>query len=108
MEMIATERRSMSNVEIAVKLINVMEPASVTDEAIKQAVLALLGEAEPKAEPKDKPKAKPSAETKRPKVDHGKICATYKAGWPIKEIAKEIGASEGTVRYHLQKEGLIK
>ena len=90
----------MTNIEIAVKLINVMDPASVTDEAIKQAVLALLEPA--------KPKAKPSAETKRPKVDHGKICATYKAGWPINEIAKEIGASVATVRYHLQKEGLIK
>lgn len=96
----------MSNTEIAIKLIKVMEPASVTDEAIKQAVLALLGGAEPKAKPKKADEPKKEKPTK--KLDHGKICATYKAGWPIKEIAKEVDASEGAIRYHLQKEGLIK
>ena len=98
----------MTNIEIAVKLINVMDPSSVTDEAIKQAVLALLAEAEPKAEPKDKPKAKPSAETKRPNVDNGKICALYKANWSIKAIADELNCNQATVRYWLKKEGLIK
>lgn len=101
----------MSNIDIAIKLIKVMDPSSVTDEAIKQAVLALLGEAEPKAEPKKKaaaPKEDKPKKTVKRGLDHGKICALYKAGWSIKAIAEEMGSVDGTIRYHLQREGLIK
>lgn len=99
----------MTNIDIAIKLINVMDPSSVTDEAIKQAVLALLAEAEPKATPPKKAAAK-NKETKTAHrgLDHGKIVALYKAGWSIKAIADEMGSVDGTIRYHLQKEGLIK
>ena len=40
------------------------------------------------------------------KLDHGKICALFKAGWPPVKIADEMGCSPSTVTYHLQKEGL--
>lgn len=97
----------MTNIDIAIKLINVMDPSSVTDEAIKQAVLALLAEAEPKATPK--PKAAAQKETKpKKKVDHGKICALYKANWSVAAIADEMGCTTVAIRQHLKKEGLIK
>lgn len=43
-----------------------------------------------------------------PRVDHGKICACYGAGWPISKIADEVGCSEQTVRNHLIKEGIYQ
>lgn len=58
---------------------------------------------EPKEEPKT-PKPKKAKDTK--KLDHGKICALRKAGWPVSKIADEMGCSGPTVRYHLDKEGI--
>lgn len=53
------------------------------------------------------PKAeKPAPAPKQQRVDHGKICACYGAGWSIKDIAEEVGCSEPTVRDYLKKEGL--
>ena len=62
-----------------------------------------------KAEPKKKAAA-PKKETKTAKrgLDHGKICALYKANWSIKAIADEMDSNDATIRYHLKKEGLIK
>lgn len=60
-------------------------------------------ETEKKAETQEEPKD----ETKAPKkLDHGKICALRKAGWPVSKIADEMGCSGPTVRYHLDKEGI--
>ena len=58
-----------------------------------------------KQEPK--PKEEPKKETNTTKkLDHGKICALRKAGWPVSKIADEMGCSSPTVRYHLDKEGI--
>lgn len=37
-------------------------------------------------------------------VDHGKICALRKAGWPVKEICIEMHISPATVFNHLKME----
>ena len=37
-------------------------------------------------------------------VDHGKICALRKAGWPVKEICAEMHISPATVFNHLKME----
>lgn len=56
---------------------------------------------------KQEPKEEPKKETKtNKKLDHGKICALRKAGWPVSKIADEMGCSGPTVRYHLDKEGI--
>ena len=56
---------------------------------------------------KQEPKEEPKKETKATKkLDHGKICALRKAGWPVSKIADEMGCSGPTVRYHLDKEGI--
>lgn len=56
---------------------------------------------------KQVPKEEPKKETKTTKkLDHGKICALRKAGWPVSKIADEMGCSGPTVRYHLDKEGI--
>ena len=56
-------------------------------------------EAEEKADVPEEPKPKPK---KEPKVDVGKINALHQAGWPIREIAKEMGVSDPTVRKYIQ------
>ena len=56
---------------------------------------------------KQEPKEEPKKETKATKkLDHGKICALRKAGWPVSKIADEMGCSGPTVLYHLDKEGI--
>lgn len=56
---------------------------------------------------KQEQKEDPKKETKTNKrLDHGKICALRKAGWPVSKIADEMGCSGPTVRYHLDKEGI--
>lgn len=55
-----------------------------------------------------KPKAVKPKDTTRKTVDHGKICALYKAGWNIPKIADEISCSIQTVYTHLINEGLYK
>lgn len=99
----------MTNAEIIKTLVGMIVPKTELDDAIKKTVLALLAEAEPKATPPKKAAAK-NKETKTAHrgLDHGKIVALYKAGWSIKAIADEMGSVDGTIRYHLQKEGLIK
>lgn len=65
--------------------------------------------AEPEPEEPDEPE-----EVKTPKkrptpanaVDHGKICALYKAGWTVKAISEEMKCSGQTVYNHLVREGL--
>lgn len=52
-----------------------------------------------------KEEPKPEKKKQQPKVDHGKIMALHKRGWPIKEIAKDVGCSEQTVYNHIALEG---
>ena len=95
----------MSNAEIIKTLVGMIVPKTELDDAIKKTVLALLAEAEPKATPKPKKEVKKTAHKG---LDHGKICALYKANWSIKAIAEEMDSNDATIRYHLKKEGLIK
>jgi len=59
----------------------------------------------PEPEPEEKPKRKPPA---RKTVDAGKICALYKAGWSVKNIADEISCSEATVINKLKDAGIYR
>ena len=56
-------------------------------------------------EPK-KEEPKPQTKKAPKKLDHGKICALRKAGWPVSKIADEMGCADATIRYHLDKEGI--
>ena len=97
----------MTNIEIVRELLRQMyQIDDITNiKRLNGACIALLDVAEPKATPK--PKAEPK-ETKKKQLDHGKICALYKAGWPLQKIADEVGGTYSAVRQHLKKEGLIK
>lgn len=96
----------MTNTELVKVLLAHIGDEPNNDKNIAKACIILLGEAEPKATP-SMGAAKPK-ETKPKKVDHGKICALYKANWSIKAIADEMDCNQATVRYRLKKEGLIK
>ena len=61
---------------------------------------------EPKEPPTKPEPPKKEANKATKKLDHGKICALRKAGWPVSKIADEMGCSGPTVRYHLDKEGI--
>ena len=73
-----------------------------------QEILDSVDERKPMPSKSVKKKSKTSDCTKPigKKLDHGKICALFKAGWPPVKIADEMGCSPSTVTYHLQKEGL--
>lgn len=62
-----------------------------------------LKEEKPEKEPAEESKKKP----KKNEVDHGRICACYKAGWSVAKIADECRCSDQTVRNHLKQEGLL-
>lgn len=70
---------------------------TTVEELMKAKAFALL-----QAEKKEDPK--PEKKKTQPKVDHGKIMALHKRGWPIKEIAKDVGCSEQTVYNHIALE----
>lgn len=68
-------------------------------------------EIEPEAEPDPEPEktVKKSAQTETKKsIDHGKICALYKAGWTCTAIAEEMKCNAQTVINHLVKEGIYR
>ena len=98
---------SMSNIDIVKTLLNGMGKTVEADKALAAACIVLLDEV---MTGKKEAPAKKTAEPKKAaqKVDHGKICALYKANWSIKAIADELGCNQATVRYRLKKEGLIK
>lgn len=85
----------------------IMKDASVED---LYEAKGFLVEVQNKVDPKlTKEKKQNWGPKKEPaKVDHDKICALYKAKWPITKIADEMKCSEQTIRNHLDKEGLRK
>lgn len=95
----------MTNIEIVKTLIKVMEPASVTDEAIKQAVLALLDQEKPKKEAAAKSTSAKKPGRKAKPFDIGKAKACRTAGWSIAKIADEMSCSEPTVKKYLAEAG---
>lgn len=99
----------MTNIEIIKTLVNVIEPQSVQDEAIKQAILALLDKEEPASVEVKPAKTKTetaSVSTRKPgrksTIDWGKAEACYNAGWSIPKIADELKCSDQTIRNHFK------
>lgn len=92
-------------------LIEITEDTAVIDlhraHGFMTAVPADEPKPEPKAEPKPQPKAQPKKQTpkpavkKQPALDHGKIMALHKAGWPVAKIADEMGCTAQAIRYHI-------
>lgn len=106
----------MTNAEMALELLELIGPDPRHNCILKEAIRQVLKEPsakqpEPEAEPKKRaaaPKTKEPKKTVKRGLDHGKICALYKANWSIKAIAEEMDSNDATIRYHLKKEGLIK
>ena len=98
----------MTNIEIIKMLINALDTNGVSEEANKQAALALLDNL--KVAPKKDAATEVTTPKKQPikqgntKIDHGKIVALHEAGWSTAKIADEIGTTTVTVRNHLKKE----
>ncbi|MBE6129576.1 MAG: hypothetical protein E7185_09905 [Erysipelotrichaceae bacterium] len=88
-------------------LVRLEEQATVLDLCAGKAYM-LETDPAPKPEPKKK-QTSAWPPKKDPKViDHGKICACYKAGRSVAWIADDIGCSAQTVINHLKKEGIYK
>ena len=99
----------MTNIEIIKMLINALDTNGVSEEANKQAALALLDNLKvaPKkdaAVPENKETKKQGIKQGNTKIDPGKIVALHEAGWSTAKIADEIGTTTVTVRNHLKKE----
>lgn len=97
----------MNNIEIIRMLVNALDTNNVSEEANKQAALALIDNLKVSVKPAATPSkvTKPSKETKKTGVDHGKIMALHEAGWSVAKIADEIGTTTVTVRNHIKKGG---
>lgn len=98
--------KAITNIDVVKDLLKYIGEDIERDKILAKTCMDLLDEAEPKATPKAEPK--PAEPKKKPRVDHGKICACYKAGWSIAKIADEVGCTDASVRLHLKQEGLIK
>lgn len=92
----------MTDKEIIKALVNVIEPKTATEEALKQIIIGLLETEQPKnteAKPKEAaPKKKPG----RKPIDWPKAEACRKAGWSIPKIADELNCAEATVYNHFK------
>ena len=68
----------------------------------------LIEEEDPQPEAKPEPEHKPKTESKKKGgpagIDHGKLIALHKAGWPTAKIADELGCSSQTVLNHIKQE----
>lgn len=95
----------MTNIEIIKMLVNALEADGVSEEANKQAALALLDNLKVAPKPAAAP-VKENKETRKSGIDHGKILALHDAGWSPAKIADELGITSVTVRNHLKKEGI--
>lgn len=93
----------MTDREIIKALVNVIEPKTVTEEALKQIIIGLLEEDAPKkVEAKAEPKAAPKKKPGRKPIDWPKAEACRKAGWSIPKIADELNCAEQTVYNHFK------
>ena len=99
----------MNNIEIVKTLLDGMGKTVEADKTLAAACIVLLDEVMTDKKPVTKTKKTESTKkTAHKGLDHGKICALYKANWSIKAIAEEMDSNDATIRYHLKKEGLIK
>ena len=92
---------------------------TITDDtpigALRNAEGFLLGiPEEPAQEPKEEapaaeeapeptPEPKPKAQSKKPRIDQGKVMALHRAGWNVSSIAMEVGCSGQSVRNIIEK-----
>ena len=53
--------------------------------------------------PEPTPEPKPKAQSKKPRIDQGKVMALHKAGWNVSSIALEVGCSGQSVRNIIEK-----
>lgn len=96
----------MTDRKIIRTLVRVIEPSTVTEEALKQIIIGLLEEDAPKkVETKAKAEPKAAAPKKKPgrkPIDWPKAEACKKAGWSIPKIADELNCAEATVYNHFK------
>ena len=99
----------MTNIEIIKELIKLVEPKTAGEDAIINAILALLDKeetatvktapAKTKTAPNPVPAKKPG---RKSSIDWGKAEACYNAGWSIPKIADELKCSDQTIRNHFK------
>ncbi|MBQ1571412.1 MAG: hypothetical protein IIZ78_09830 [Clostridiales bacterium] len=98
----------MTDREIIKALVNVIEPSTETEKALKQIIVELLDshiEAPKKVDTKVKAEPKAAAPKKKPgrkPIDWPKAEACRKAGWSIPKIADELNCAEATVYNHFK------
>lgn len=98
----------MTDREIIKALVNVIEPSTETEKALKQIIVGLLGshpEEPRKVDTKVKTEPKAAAPKKKPgrkPIDWPKAEACRKAGWSIPKIADELKCAEATVYNHFK------
>ena len=97
----------MTNIEIIKELIKLVEPKTVGEDAIINAILVLLDKEETatvktapaKTKTAPVPAKKPG---RKSSIDWGKTEACYNAGWSIPKIADELKCSDQTIRNHFK------
>ena len=99
----------MTNIEIIKELIKLVEPKTAGEDAIINAILALLGKEETatvKTAPAKTKTVSNPVPAKKPgrksSIDWGKAEACYNAGWSIPKIADELKCSDQTIRNHFK------
>ena len=99
----------MTNIEIIKELIKLVEPKTAGEDAIINAILALLDREETatvKTAPAKTKTVSAPVPAKKPgrksSIDWGKAEACYNAGWSIPKIADELKCSDQTIRNHFK------
>ena len=94
----------MTRSEVVAHLLKQMTDLDPKNEALKLAIISVLGEKKAKAD-KETDDAEPTDKVKRKRgrkpFDIGKAKACRDAGWSIAKIADEMSVSEQTVRNRL-------
>ena len=97
----------MTNIGIIKELIKLIEPKTVGEDAIINAIIALLEKEEPatvktapaKTKTAPVPAKKPG---RKSSIDWGKAESCYNAGWSIPKIADKLKCSDQTIRNHFK------
>ena len=99
----------MTNNELAIKLLELIETDNPQLKAVLEAVRIVLSSPDVKSKPAakqtagDKPKSKGG---RKPSIDWGKAKACRAAGWSIEKIADELRCSPATVRNKFRELGI--
>lgn len=104
----------MTNNELALSLVQIIEPKTERDAVIKAAAIALLSkdaasaESDPRSASKKAAAPKQETRKKRVAIDWAKAEACRKAGWDYMKIADELGCSYATVYKHFKEKEFKK